>query len=160
MTRRAWTDDQLADTVRESVTWSGVLRSLGYQPSGGMHRYITAKVRALGLDTSHFTGQAWSAGTSHSHRQQRRELAEILVVGSSYRSAILRRRLIAAGLKQARCEVCGLDSWCGQPLTLALDHINGDPTDNRLANLRILCPNCHAQTDTWCRRNSTRAKPA
>ena len=145
--------------MRASATWAELLRGLGYQPNGGMHRYIKAKVLALGLDTAHFTGQAWSAGTSRSLRQQRRELGEILVFGSSYPSATLRRRLIAAGLKEARCEVCGLEDWCGKNLTLALDHINGDPTDNRLDNLRILCPNCHAQTDTWCRRNTTRAKP-
>ncbi|WP_375478716.1 HNH endonuclease [uncultured Jatrophihabitans sp.] len=56
--------------------------------------------------------------------------------------------------------MCGLVEWLGAPISLALDHINGDPTDNRFENLRILCPNCHAQTDTWCRRNVKSAKPA
>ena len=81
-------------------------------------------------------------------------LDEILVENSTYRSsAQLRRRLILAGLKCQRCEHCGLDEWMGQELPLSLDHINGDPTDNRLENLRILCPNCHALTETWCARN-------
>lgn len=76
-------------------------------------------------------------------------------MGSSLGSSSnLRKRLVAAGLKPPHCEECGLSEWRGRPIALALDHINGDHTDNRLENLRILCPNCHAQTDTWCRRKA------
>ena len=122
-----------------------------------MHRYIKAKIEVLGLDTTHFTGQSWSRGLSNPQGHRTRPLAEILVCGSSYGSGKLRRRLIAAGLKPAHCETCGINEWQGGKLTLALDHINGDPTDNRLENLRVLCPNCHAQTDTWCRATPRRA---
>ena len=69
-------------------------------------------------------------------------------------------RLVAVGAKTARCEVCGLTDWLDAPISLALDHINGDPTDNRLENLRILCPNCHAQTETWCRRKASKPMSA
>jgi hypothetical protein len=74
-----------------------------------------------------------------------------------YSSGRLRLRLVRDGLKEPRCELCGIDTWQGRPLLLALDHINGDPSDNRLVNLRIVCPNCHALTETWCARNR---KPA
>lgn len=87
-------------------------------------------------------------------------MTEILIENSDYTgTARLRARLITEGLKPARCERCGLDSWLGEPLPLMLDHINDSPTDNRLENLRILCPNCHALTDTWCRAKAT-TKPA
>jgi hypothetical protein len=157
-TIRAWSDDDLKRAVAENVSLAGVLRTLGYTPSGGMHRYLRAYIADLGLDISHFRGQGWSRGLTLPRGRPRLSLDEILVRNSPYRSTSnLRQRLIAEGLKEARCEHCGLSEWMGRELPLALDHVNGDPTDNRLENLRILCPNCHALTDTWCARNR---KPA
>jgi len=68
----------------------------------------------------------------------------------------LKRRLIREGLKPARCEICGISKWLGEPLSLALHHINGDGRDNRLENLQLLCPNCHSQTDNFAGRNVVR----
>ena len=80
-----------------------------------------------------------------------------LVRGRKTSRSHLKRRLLAAGLKENRCEMCGLTDWRGKPLFLSLHHVNGDGTDNRLANLAILCPNCHAQTPNFGSLNRRRA---
>jgi hypothetical protein len=69
----------------------------------------------------------------------------------------IKARLIEAGLKEPRCEQCGMSDWRGKPLALELHHVNGDGHDNTLENLLLLCPNCHSQTDTWGGRNRGRA---
>ena len=82
---------------------------------------------------------------------------EELCVADTYRGRYnLKQRLLAAGLKESRCEHCGLESWRGQRLSLALHHVNGDRLDNRLENLRLLCPNCHSQTANFAGRNGRR----
>ena len=119
----------LRRAVLQSSSRAEVQRRLGYRPSGGIHRLINAHIKRLGLDTSHFTGQSWMKGRRFPRNQILRSLESILVADSGYRSSgKLRERLVRAGLQARRCECCGLDSWQGKPLTLQLDHINGDPS--------------------------------
>jgi 5-methylcytosine-specific restriction endonuclease McrA len=154
--RRSWDVEDLAAAVAASDSVSEVSRRLGYTPNGGVHRMILGYIRNSGFDTSHFTGMRWARG----RRLPKIPLDEILVENSTYRAnSRLRMRLIAAGLLKPECAVCGLTTWRGQRLPLHLDHINGDHTDNRLENLRILCPNCHSLTDTWCGRDRGRRIP-
>jgi len=83
-------------------------------------------------------------------------LEDLLVAGPLRRRSHIKGRLLRAGLKENRCEECGITDWRGRPLTMALHHINGDGTDNRLVNLVLLCPNCHAQTPNYGGRNGHR----
>jgi hypothetical protein len=88
-------------------------------------------------------------------------IEDLLVKGRLQTSrSHLKARLIAAGLKENRCEQCGIDEWRGRPLSLQLHHKDGDGTNNTLENLEILCPNCHSLTDTWGGRNGHRRKKA
>jgi hypothetical protein len=82
-----------------------------------------------------------------------------LVIGPVNGGQLMLRRLVAAGLKKYECEECGLGSvWNEKPIVHHLDHINGERRDNRLENLRVLCPNCHSQTPTYCGRNLRQAQ--
>jgi DNA-binding CsgD family transcriptional regulator len=83
-------------------------------------------------------------------------VTDYLVQGVRRNRGNLKRRLIAAGLKENSCELCGISDWQGNPLALALHHINGDGHDNRLQNLQLLCPNCHSQTENFAGRNAIR----
>jgi hypothetical protein len=91
------------------------------------------------------------------HRRRRRPLRELLVKGDRPAdTSRLRRRLIEEGILAPRCSSCDTTTWLGAPVPLQLDHVDGDPTNNELGNLRLLCPNCHALTETWCGRNRGR----
>ena len=86
-------------------------------------------------------------------------LTEVLVVNSNYSRGTLKQRLYAEGLKVRRCELCGQgEGWRGRSMSLILDHVNGIPTDNRIENLRIVCPNCAATLETHCGRNLKRGR--
>jgi hypothetical protein len=152
MARHRYDDDDIRRAVAESYTIANVLRLLGVQPKGGNYAVLRRAIARLGLDTSHFKGQAWSKGLTRPSTRWM-PLDQVLVAGYFAQSNRLRKRLLAAGLKEARCEVCGLTEWNGFPIPLELDHINGRRDDNRIENLRLVCPNCHAQTPTYRGKN-------
>lgn len=84
---------------------------------------------------------------------QKKTNEQIFSSGSTYERKDLKRKIIKENLLPYKCSCCGISDWLGQPLSLQLDHINGANNDNRLENLRFLCPNCHTQTPTWGYKN-------
>ena len=112
---------------------------------------IKEKIAKHKLDTSHFTGMGWRKGKKIPG--EKIPLSKILVNGSTYRTSLIRPRLIKEGLKEHKCEICGNTTWQGKEIPLELHHINGVNTDNRIENLQLLCPNCHPLTDTFRGKN-------
>jgi hypothetical protein len=99
-----------------------------------------------------FCAETWADAVSRGDlvpKPRATPLEELLVAGRPRQRGHLKTRLLRSGLKANRCEVCGVSSWLGKPLSLELHHVNGDGNDNRLENLQLLCGNCHSQTDNW-----------
>ena len=108
-----------------------------------------------------FSRESWHAAVKRGAvvaRPPALRLDELLVADTHRGRHNLKRRLMRAGLKEDRCERCGLRSWRGRPLPLALHHVNGDRHDNRLSNLELLCPNCHSQTPNFAAGNGDRRR--
>ncbi|MEV7599439.1 HNH endonuclease [Kitasatospora sp. NPDC089797] len=148
-----YTRDLLQEAVAASQSVAGVVRYLNRRQAGGTQAHIGRRIKALGIDTSHFTGQAHGRG---GHSPNRIPANQLLVQRSSellrLPCARIRRALAEIG-RPERCQGCGTGpEWRGRAMTLEVDHINGDWSDNRPDNLRLLCPNCHAITPTYCRR--------
>lgn len=146
----SYTQEQFIEAVKSSYSYSEVCRTLGISPKGGNLKTVKNKILQLELDASHFTGQRWNKGkTSEDHPSiKKKDISEILIENSGWSSGAIRQRLIKEGLKEAKCECCGRTEWLGLPIPLELHHINEIHTDNRLENLLVLCPNCHAMTDS------------
>ena len=147
---RTWTDDQLIDAVKESTSITKVVLKLGLVMSGGSHSLVKKRIKNLNLDTSHFKGQGWNKNN------YKFKLEDALIKNSPYyTNCQFKKRLRQAELLDYICAECGLlPDWNGKELVLQLDHINGINNDNRLENLRFLCPNCHSQTSTYAGRNT------
>ena len=150
-------DEELAQAVAASISMAEVLRRLGIKQAGGSQAHMSRRIRSLGIDTSHFRRQAHNKGKPSLNRAHPELVLRVLPPGSGrIKTPQLRRALIAMGVPEL-CAECGCEPhWRGKSLRLVIDHRNGDWLDNRLENLRFLCPNCHAQTATWCRKLSAR----
>lgn len=140
--------------VQSSTSYRSILVSLKVSAKGCNHYTLKRRIRELNVDDAHIrlrpvTFSAQAATTI--------PLDEILVEHSAYTTTThLRHRLLKAGLLKNVCALCGqLPVWHGKPLVLHLDHANGVRHDNRLFNLRLVCPNCHSQTETYGGRNKS-----
>ncbi|MGW4305559.1 HNH endonuclease [Streptomyces californicus] len=141
------TEERLRELVACSTSVAEVVRRLGISPVGGNHAHISRRISALGIDTSHFT--TGSLGSRRASGPAVDRLALRTPADGRVPGERLRRELVRRGVED-KCDGCGnTGEWMGQPLRLEVDHVNGDWWDNRPENLRLLCPNCHAATDTY-----------
>lgn len=144
MHTRRWSDNDLRLAVKSSFSIRQVLKKLNLVPAGGNYIHVQRLIREQNISTAHLKGKGWSKGINITTRKSV-PLKEILVENSYYNSHRLKKRLFKAEILKEKCALCG---WNRKALDgripLELDHINGDHTDQRLINLRVLCPNCHS----------------
>ncbi len=144
--------EELSRAIGLADSYAQAARLLGLGEGTGAQRRVKRMAQAAGLDTSHMLGKASGRGVRPGGRAPE-PLETVLVRGRRVHTANLRQRLLREGVLARVCAKCQRDEWQGQPIPLELDHINGERSDNRLENLRVLCPNCHAQTSTYRGRN-------
>lgn len=153
MKRISWEKERLEQLVKDSYSIRQVIIGLGLVAAGGNYAQVKKYITIYKLDTKHFLGMGWSKG-KQGNDHPRIPTKDILVLGSTFQSYKLKQRLFKEGLKSPHCEECG---WAKKSedgrLPLELDHINGNPQDNRIENLRILCPNCHSLKPTHRGKN-------
>ena len=145
-------DEQFVELLKKSSTISEVLFKLGYTVKGNSWGYSQVKRRMddLNLDYSIFKGKSAVIKTGRLNNVRKED---ILKENCKHQRTVLRRYVIKNNLIPYKCAICGCTEWQGKTLSLELDHINGINNDNRLENLRFLCPNCHSQTSTYGSRN-------
>lgn len=146
------TDEQFVKLLKESGNMSEVLFKLGYSVKGNSWGFSQIKRRMtdLNLDSCIFKGKN-PIITSFIEKSISSE--KLLKENCKHNRNVLRRHIIKNNLIEYKCAICGITQWNNKTLSLELDHINGINNDNRLENLRFLCPNCHSQTCTYGSRN-------
>ena len=137
-----YTVDELKEIIKCSKSFIDIIKTLKVNKS--YHIYLTKFVKDNNVDISHFE-----------RIHTKRTIDKILVKDSVQAcSTRIKQYLLKNNIVKEECSVCKIPpEWNNNPLTLQLDHINGDHFDNRVENLRLICPNCHSQTDTFTGRN-------
>jgi hypothetical protein len=154
--KRRWSISDLKRVTKQSTSIRQIIDGLGLVPAGGNYDQVKRALVENKINISHITGSGWRKGKKFQFVPRIR-LEDIFVKKSTFQSYKLKKRLFAVGLKKEKCERCG---WAEASedgrIPVELDHINGDKYDNRLQNLRILCPNCHSLQSTHRGKNQKR----
>lgn len=155
-----YTKDFLEKACKQSTSYRQVLILSGRCPDGGGNvKLLKQKIQEFNIDISHFKHQSWNKGLTKKDcpnlgSKEKYSLSEILIKDSSVTQAVLRKYIKRHNVIEYKCSFCGnIGKWLDTEMSLELDHINGINNDNRIENLRYLCPNCHAITKTYCGKN-------
>lgn len=146
--------EDLQNVVSSCSTFSCILKYFNLVNKGGNVRTLKTRLNVEKINYDHIKiGKNSNLGRKF-HDLEKKLLCDILTTNSKYNRRDLKKRLISENILEYKCSQCGIgNNWQGNLLTLQLDHINGVSDDNTLSNLRLLCPNCHSQTDTFAGRS-------
>lgn len=157
MALRKYDKDWLEELCKNSYSYAEVLTKAGRKQGGGTQATLKKKIEEFDIDISHFTGQLWHQSPNQQDNKISREqysLEEIFISNSPVTQKVMRGYVERHKLIEYRCKNCGCDGhWQNGIISLEIDHIDGDNTNNQLENLRYLCPNCHALTETYRGKN-------
>lgn len=149
-------DIEFIQAYEKSESIRQLLHFLGLKEAGGNYKFAKLRIKRLGLNKENFGNtklrQGWAKGKKFTDRKKI-SLSEILIKDSYYNSHRLKKRLIEENYFEHKCNKCLLSKWNELLIPLELEHKNGNNQDNRLENLELLCPNCHAQTQTYRGKN-------
>lgn len=138
------TNEMLVEAVKQSFSVMEVLRCLGLKEAGGSHYHYSKRIKLLNLDTNHFKRYP-NAGKTSTNRRLSKDVLQLRQSGGRAKSRQLTRALLEKEVPHVCSECQQTSEWRGFPLTLDVDHINENWLDDRIENLRFLCPNCHSQ---------------
>lgn len=152
------TDDELQSLLDSSNSYREVIFKAGLSGKSGNFQTLKRNINQRKLSTEKLDQNRSLSIKKNAERTNRMKvyakLSDILVENSAYtNNYALKLRLIRAGILEYKCAICGISEWMGKRLSLQLDHENGIRSDYRLGNIRLLCPNCHSQTETYGAKN-------
>lgn len=152
-----YTKEWLEELCASSFSYAEVLRKAGRKPGGGgTQATLKKKIEEFNIDISHFTGQGWNghSNTIVDVNREKYSIEEIFTKNSPVTQKTMRGYVERHKLLEYKCVNCGCNgNWQGGVISLEIDHIDGDNSNNELSNLRYLCPNCHALTETYRGKN-------
>ncbi|MDX2647789.1 HNH endonuclease signature motif containing protein [Streptomyces sp. PA03-1a] len=152
---------RLCAAVAGSTSLAGVVRLLDLPDNGTTRRRLKSLISERGLSTAHFTGQAHARGVPSTRRKSAKQILRLLAPGSPRTGRRMLHRALQEKGVPYECGACGTGpAWQGLTITLEIDHVNGDRLDNRIGNLRYLCPSCHSQTAGFAGRAVSGTVPA
>lgn len=141
--------EYLKDVVEKSINYLDVCRNLGLSTYCGNRQTVKKYIEEYKLNVEHFYTPSNGGGKP-------KRIEEILIKNSNFSSRGVKDKILKYKLIKYKCECGNIGLWLGKPISLQLDHKNGDNKDNRIENLRFLCPNCHSQTETFGSKNIKR----